>query len=140
MCINLIGWCLLICPILATVTAPAQLQATLGQSVTLRCNVTIEGSAVLKQVRWLDLNNQTVLHYQPEKSGSLTRRDGVELIDQKMNTSAIAIESTKPGDEGCYTCVFDIYPSGQQQGKTCLFLNGEVMLILIIQLYATWHD
>lgn len=118
-------------------TAPAQLHATLGHPVTLRCNVTIEVSEVLKQVRWLDLNNRTVLHYQPEKPGSITRQDGVKLIDQQMHTSAIAIERTKLGDEGCYMCVFDVYPSGQKWGRTCLFLNGEVMLIIIIQLYDT---
>lgn len=128
------------CHILARVTAPAHLQAMLGRPVILSCNVTIEGGEVLKQVRWLDFHNKSVLHYQPEKPGSLTRRDGVELINQQMHTSAISIELTKPGDEGCYTCVFDVYPSGQQRGKTCLILNGEVMLILIIQLYDTWHD
>ncbi|KAB5523580.1 hypothetical protein PHYPO_G00154240 [Pangasianodon hypophthalmus] len=109
----------------ARVTAPVQLQTMLGRPVTLSCNVTIEVGDVLKQVRWLDFHNKSVLYYQPEKPGSLTRRDGVELIDQQMHTSAIAIERTKPGDEGCYTCVFDVYPSGQQRGKTCLFLNAK---------------
>lgn len=113
-------------------SAPAQLQAMLGRPVTLSCNVTIKIPEVLKQVRWLDSKNQSVLHYQPEKPSSLTRRDGVELLDQQMHTSAIAIERTKPGDEGCYTCVFDVYPTGQKRGKTCLFLNGKVMLALII--------
>lgn len=125
------------CHILAIVTAPAQLQAMLGQPVTLGCNVSTEVGEVLKQVRWLDFHNKSVLHYQPDQPSSLKRRDGVELVDQQMYTSAIAIERTKLGDEGCYTCVFDVYPSGQQRGKICLDLNGEVILILIIQLYET---
>lgn len=124
--------------ILDRVTAPANLQSTLGRPVTLGCNVTLEGGELLKQVRWLDLHNESVLSYQPEKHESLIKRDGVELLDQEIHTSAIAIERTKPGDEGCYTCVFDVYPSGQQRGKTCLLLNGEVMPILMIQLYDSY--
>ncbi|KAK3510674.1 hypothetical protein QTP70_012991 [Hemibagrus guttatus] len=107
------------------VTAPANLQSMLGRPVTLGCNVTLEGGELLKQVRWLDLHNESVLSYQPEKHETLIKRDGVELLDQEMHTSAIAIERTKPGDEGCYTCVFDVYPSGQQWGKTCLRLNAK---------------
>lgn len=116
-------------------SAPTQLQPMLGYPVTLRCNVTIKVNEVLKQVRWLDFNNQSLLHYQPGNGESLTKRVGVMLVDARKQTSAIAIERIKPGDEGCYTCVFDVYPSGQQRGKICLLLNGEVMLILIIQLY-----
>ncbi|KAK2818152.1 hypothetical protein Q7C36_022085 [Tachysurus vachellii] len=107
------------------VTAPAHLQSTLGRPATLGCNVTIGGNEVLKQVRWLDLHNESVLSYQPEKPESLTKREGVELLDQETHSSAIAIEKTKPGDEGCYTCVFYVYPTGQQWGKTCLLLNAK---------------
>ncbi|KAI4889462.1 hypothetical protein NFI96_011633 [Prochilodus magdalenae] len=110
----------------AKVTAPAQLQATLGLPFMLGCNVTIENEDTLKQVRWLDVQNNTILHYQPQTPGSLTRDDGVELVAHKAHTSAIAITEAKPGSEGCYTCVFDIYPSGQQQGKTCLLLIAKV--------------
>lgn len=127
-------------PILAKVSAPAHLQATLGLPVTLGCNVTIEGGEVLKQVRWLDLHNRSVLYYQPQKQESLTKRDGVELLDQEMHTSAIAIERTRPGDEGCYTCVFDVYPSGQQRGKTCLLLNGKVKLIFIFYIFNKYKQ
>ncbi|KAL6481698.1 hypothetical protein MHYP_G00097780 [Metynnis hypsauchen] len=110
----------------AKVNAPAQLQAMLGYPFILGCNVTIDAKEVLKQVRWLNVQNKTILHYQPQKPGSLTRHDGVELITQKAHTSAIAIKKAKPGDEGCYTCVFDVYPTGQQEGKTCLFIVAKV--------------
>lgn len=110
----------------ANVTAPAQLQVAMNLPVTLSCNVTIKSGEVLKNVHWLDVHHKTILHYQPEKPGSLTRRAGVELVDQHMHTSAITIQRTKPGDDGCYTCVFEVHPSGQHRGKTCLFLTASV--------------
>ncbi|XP_062866522.1 OX-2 membrane glycoprotein [Trichomycterus rosablanca] len=110
----------------AKVTAPAEIQAQVSHTATLGCNVTLGNAEIISQVRWLDVHNKTVLHYQPGKPGSLTRRDGVELVDQRMTTSVIVIQRTKPENEGCYTCVFDVYPSGQQQGKTCLLLVAQV--------------
>ncbi|XP_046693850.1 OX-2 membrane glycoprotein-like [Silurus meridionalis] len=109
----------------AEVSAPAQLQATLGHPVTLGCNLTIGNGEDLKQVRWLDLHNKSVLYYQPNKPGSLIKREGVELIDQHIDRSSFVIERTKLGDEGCYTCVFDVYPSGQQKRTICLSLNAK---------------
>lgn len=113
-------------PLHAKVTAPAQLHAALGLPFMMGCNVTTEVGEVLKQVRWLDDRNKTILYYQPQKPGDLISHDGVELVKQQAHTSAIAIQKVKPGDEGCYTCVFDVYPSGQQQGKTCLFVMAKV--------------
>ncbi|XP_017570594.1 OX-2 membrane glycoprotein [Pygocentrus nattereri] len=117
---------ILLPPLQAKVIAPAYLQATLGFPFILGCNVTINAKEVLKQVRWLNAQNETILHYQPQEPGSLTRHDGVELVTKQAHTSAIAIQKAKPGDEGCYTCVFDVYPTGQQQGKTCLFVVTRV--------------
>ncbi|XP_066517054.1 OX-2 membrane glycoprotein [Hoplias malabaricus] len=118
---------LILLPLLqAKVTAPAQLHATLGLPFVLPCNVSIKSGEVLKQVRWLGVQNNTLLHYLANNPGSLTRNDGVELVTQPTHTSAISIKKTKPGDEGCYTCMFDVYPSGQQQGKTCVSVEAKV--------------
>ncbi|XP_007246733.3 OX-2 membrane glycoprotein [Astyanax mexicanus] len=116
----------LLAPLHAKVTAPAQQHAALGLPFMLGCNVTTEDGEVLKQVRWLDVRNKTILHYQPQRPGDLISHDGVELAKQRAHTSAIALEKVKAGDEGCYTCVFDVYPTGQQQGKTCLSVTARV--------------
>ncbi|KAK1802969.1 hypothetical protein P4O66_021508, partial [Electrophorus voltai] len=110
----------------AKVTAPSQLQATLGLPFMLACNVTVEDGDILKQVRWLDTHDTPILHYQPGRAGSITKRARVDLLDQQVHTSAISIQHANAGDEGCYTCVFDVYPSGQQQAKTCLILMAKV--------------
>ncbi|XP_072513868.1 OX-2 membrane glycoprotein [Salminus brasiliensis] len=116
----------LLSPLHAKVSAPAQLHAALGLPFMLGCNVTTEVGDNIKQVRWLDVRNKTILHYEPQNPSGLTSHDGVKLVSQHAHTSVIAIQNVKPGDEGCYTCVFDVYPSGQQQGKTCLFVMAKV--------------
>ncbi|XP_076839648.1 OX-2 membrane glycoprotein [Brachyhypopomus gauderio] len=117
---------ILVPPQQAKVTAPSHLQATLGLPFVLACNLTLENGDILKQVRWLDTHNATVLHYEPENAGRVRKQARVELVKQQVHSSAISVQDATPGDEGCYTCVFDIYPSGQQQAKTCIFLLAKV--------------
>lgn len=95
----------------------------------LTCNITMETGEDLKQVLWLDMTNKTILHYQPDKYDLITK-DGVNLSQrtagQQAHTSVITIGRAGPAIEGCYQCLFDVYPTGQQRGRTCLSLMGEV--------------
>lgn len=112
------------------VLAPSHLQAMAGLPFVLACNITMEKGEVLKQVLWLDMTNKTILHYQPDKYDHVTRVDGVELSQQtaapQAHTSVITIRKAAPANEGCYHCLFDVYPSGQQRGRTCLSLTAMV--------------
>lgn len=116
--------------VLGKVLAPSHLQAMTGHPFMLACNITLETGETLKQVLWLDMTNKTILHYQPDEYGHVTQVDGVELSQQtagpQAHTSVITIRRVTPANEGCYHCLFDVYPTGQQRGRTCLSLMGEV--------------
>ncbi|KAK9981127.1 hypothetical protein ABG768_000692 [Culter alburnus] len=115
------------------VLAPSHLQAMAGLPFMLACNITMETGEALKQVLWLDMTNKTILHYQPDKYEHVTKVDGVELSQQtegqQAHTSVITIRRAGPANEGCYQCLFDVYPSGQQRGRTCLSLTAKVELM-----------
>ncbi|XP_051751816.1 OX-2 membrane glycoprotein-like isoform X3 [Ctenopharyngodon idella] len=115
------------------VLAPSHLQAMAGLPFMLACNITMETGEALKQVHWLDMTNKTILHYQPDKYEHVTKVDGIELSQQiegqQAHTSVITIKRAGPANEGCYQCLFDVYPSGQQRGRTCLSLTAKVELM-----------
>ncbi|XP_026060276.1 OX-2 membrane glycoprotein isoform X2 [Carassius auratus] len=115
------------------VLAPSHLQAMTGHPFMLACNITLETGETLKQVLWLDMTNKTILHYQPDEYGHVTQVDGVELSQQtagpQAHTSVITIRRVTPANEGCYHCLFDVYPTGQQRGRTCLSLMAMVEMM-----------
>lgn len=107
------------------VTAPARLEAPVERPFTLTCSVSRDRGESLKQVRWLDVQNQTLLSYQPGNRDSVSGQQHVELASSPKDTSAITIRRVGFRDEGCYTCIFDMHPSGSKQGQTCLTVTGE---------------
>ncbi|KAJ8013181.1 hypothetical protein DPEC_G00050610 [Dallia pectoralis] len=44
----------------------------------------------------------------------------------RQDTSSITIRRVSFRDEGCYTCIFDLEPSGSQEGRTCLTVTSRV--------------
>lgn len=108
------------------VIAPSSLNAIAGLPFTLSCNVTTERGDTVKQVRWLNKNDQVLLAYEPGEPVKVTsRRDDVELTASHNDISAVTFKRAKGNDEGCYRCIFDVYPSGAQEGMTCLSITGE---------------
>ncbi|KAI2668397.1 OX-2 membrane glycoprotein [Labeo rohita] len=105
--------------------------AIAGLPFMLACNITMEAGEVLKQVLWEDMTNTTILHYQP--GGYVTKEDGVELSQQttgkQAHTSVITIRRAAPANEGCYQCLFDVYPTGQQRGRMCLSLTDNKTVV-----------
>ena len=102
------------------VTAPERLEAPVEKPFTLTCSVSRERGESLRQVRWLDVQNQTLLSYQAGQKDSVSGQQHVELASSPKDTSAITIRRVGFRDEGCYTCIFDMHPSGSRQGYTCL--------------------
>uniref|UniRef100_A0A8C1UUD8 Ig-like domain-containing protein n=1 Tax=Cyprinus carpio TaxID=7962 RepID=A0A8C1UUD8_CYPCA len=115
------------------VLAPPHLQVMAELPFMLACNITMETGEVLKQVLWLDMANKTIIHYQPDKEGHVTKVDGVELSQrtagQQAHTSVITIRRAATANEGCYHCLFDVYPTGQQRGRICLSLTATVEMM-----------
>ncbi|XP_054471015.1 OX-2 membrane glycoprotein [Anoplopoma fimbria] len=108
------------------VTAPERLEAPVEKSFTLTCTVSRERGESLKQVRWLDVQNQTLLSYQPNNKDSVSGQQYVELAPSPKDSSAITIRRVGFRDEGCYTCIFDMHPSGSKQGQTCLTVTSQI--------------
>ncbi|KAM9850590.1 OX-2 membrane glycoprotein [Aulostomus maculatus] len=108
------------------VTAPQHLEAAVEKPFTLTCSVVRERGESLRQVRWLDVQNQTLLSYQPGQGDSVSGQQHVELAPSPKDTSAITIQRVSFRDEGCYTCIFDMSPSGSKQGQTCLTVTAQI--------------
>ncbi|XP_041663435.1 OX-2 membrane glycoprotein isoform X2 [Cheilinus undulatus] len=108
------------------VTAPERLQAPVEKPFTLTCSVSRDRGESLRQVRWLDVQNQTLITYQPGNRDSVSGQQHVELATSPKDTSAITIRRVGFRDEGCYTCIFDMHPNGAKQGTTCLTVTSHI--------------
>lgn len=98
----------------------------MGLPLLLSCNVSIAPDDTVRQVRWLDSRGKLLLAYQQRGSAHVSHRDAnVQLASSRGDASSIRIERLRPEDEGCYRCVFDIFPSGLQEGKTCISVTGQ---------------
>ncbi|XP_034406163.1 OX-2 membrane glycoprotein-like [Cyclopterus lumpus] len=111
------------------VTAPASLRAEVGRPLLLGCNVTTEAGETVQQVRWLNRHEKVLLAYQPSAPVRVSHREpDVQLTASHDDASYITIERVRPDDEGCYRCIFDVYPRGPLEGSTCILLTGKVRL------------
>lgn len=108
------------------VTAPQYMLAPVNKPFTLTCSVSRERGETLRQVRWIDVENQTLLTYQPGNKDSVTGQQHVELGPGPRDTSNVILTRVSFRDEGCYTCIFDMHPSGSQQGTTCITVTSQV--------------
>uniref|UniRef100_A0A1A8S268 CD200 molecule n=1 Tax=Nothobranchius rachovii TaxID=451742 RepID=A0A1A8S268_9TELE len=108
-------------------TAPALLKAPVDKPFTLTCSISRDRGESVRQVRWLDVQNQTLLSYQPMNKDSVSGQQHVELApSSSKDSSSITIHRVGFRDEGCYTCIFDLQPSGSKQGQTCLTVDAQV--------------
>lgn len=108
------------------VTAPQYVLAPVNKPFTLTCSVSRERGDSLKQVRWIDVQNKTLLTYQPSNKDSVNGQQHVELGPSPKDTSNVILSRVSFRDEGCYTCIFDLHPSGSQQGSTCITVTSQV--------------
>ncbi|RVE75500.1 hypothetical protein OJAV_G00017510 [Oryzias javanicus] len=112
---------------LCDVKTAGSLTAEAGQPAVLRCDISLASGQVVRQVRWLNRHNVAVLAFEPPARVSLSQ-DHVKLIPSRRNATAITISRLRPEDGGCYRCIFDVYPSGRQEGSTCITVVGKVHL------------
>lgn len=107
------------------VTAPASLSAEAGGSLVLSCSITTAAGDTVRQVRWHNKHNKILLAYEQSAPIRFSHRNPkVQLTASHNGASSITIENVQPDDGGCYRCVFDVYPTGLQEGKTCVSVIG----------------
>ncbi|XP_029306085.1 OX-2 membrane glycoprotein-like [Cottoperca gobio] len=111
------------------VIAPASLSAEVGHSLLLGCNVTTQTGDTVQQVRWLYERNKVLLTYEQSVPVRVSHQEpNVQLTASDNDGSYITIKRLRTDDEGCYHCIFDVYPRGQLEGTTCISVTGKVRL------------
>ncbi|XP_027031115.1 OX-2 membrane glycoprotein isoform X2 [Tachysurus fulvidraco] len=109
------------------VMAPPRVEATLDKPFTLSCMLSKSRGEQVKQVRWLDMKNQTLISYMPGQPDSVSGQHHVELGEGPKDYSKVLIKRVSSRDEGCYTCIFDVYPTGSKEGQTCITVTASVV-------------
>lgn len=114
-----------VCHPSGSVVAVPSLVAEAGQPLTIGCDVTLAAGATLHQVRWLH-KHKPLLSYEHSVPVRVSHQEAdVELAAHHNTASYITIRKVGPGHEGCYSCVFDVFPTGQQRNRTCVTVVGE---------------
>ncbi|KAK7893305.1 hypothetical protein WMY93_022457 [Mugilogobius chulae] len=109
------------------VTASKNLTVTVGESLNLSCSISTSTGHSIHQVHWLNRHKQTLLAYKPSSPVQISHQDqSVLLTSSQHGASHITIKTVKPEDDGCFFCIFDVYPTGPQEGKTCVTVKGKV--------------
>ncbi|XP_041637646.1 nectin-2-like [Cheilinus undulatus] len=107
------------------VLAPASLTAEVNHPLLLGCNITMKPSDSVRQVRWLNKYNKVLLAYEQSMPVRISLQDpNVQLTANSNDASFITIKSVRPEDEGCFRCVFDVFPTGAQDARTCVIVTG----------------
>lgn len=110
------------------VIAPANLNAEAGRPLLLSCNITTATGGTVRQVRWFH-RRKILLAYEQGVPPRISHKDSnVRLTSSHNDASFITIDKVRPDDEGCYRCIFDVFPLGQQEGQTCISVIGKVRL------------
>ncbi|XP_034072671.1 OX-2 membrane glycoprotein-like [Gymnodraco acuticeps] len=111
------------------VVAPASVTAEAGLPLLLGCSVTTETGDTVRQVRWLDRHKKVLLAYEQSEPVRVSHQEpNVQLNASHSNGSYITIQRVGSEDEGCYSCIFDVFPRGPQEGATCVSVTGKVSL------------
>lgn len=134
MCGFAVHLCLLLCIVvlavsttLGKVITTANLTTEVGRALTLSCNFTISADETIHQVRWLNKHGKTLLAHDHKSPIHISQQElNVHLASSNNGASSITIKTVTPEDEGCYSCIFDVFPGGQQEGKTCIIVTGNV--------------
>ncbi|XP_054649100.1 OX-2 membrane glycoprotein-like isoform X2 [Dunckerocampus dactyliophorus] len=117
------------CSTQGEVVSSATLTTEAGEPVLLGCNVTTATGDSIHQVRWLDRHNKLLLAYEERAAVRISHRSpNVQLAASDKASSYISITRVLPEDEGCYRCIFDVFPKGSQEGSACIRVTARVHL------------
>uniref|UniRef100_A0A671XCP2 Ig-like domain-containing protein n=1 Tax=Sparus aurata TaxID=8175 RepID=A0A671XCP2_SPAAU len=108
--------------ILVKWTAPASLSAEAGGSLVLSCSITTAAGDTVRQVRWHNKHNKILLAYEQSAPIRFSHRNPKVQLTASHNALMTG---------GCYRCVFDVYPTGLQEGKTCVSVIDDRSVIIL---------
>ncbi|KAK6466285.1 OX-2 membrane glycoprotein-like, partial [Huso huso] len=101
--------------------------AVLNKDFTLKCSLSNNN---VMQITWQKEKDQG----SPKNMASYSKRFGPNVLEpyhQRMNfsclglnESSITIHKVQAEDEGCYLCLFNIYPQGSIVGRSCFTVFG----------------
>ncbi|XP_074051406.1 OX-2 membrane glycoprotein-like isoform X2 [Macrotis lagotis] len=96
--------------------------STVGENVTLSCQLSAKNDVL--QVTW-QKEGQTIDNiatYSPNHGPRLlgSYHNHVHVTQRDLKSSAITFKSVSLEDEGCYRCIFSVFPIGPVQGRMCL--------------------
>uniref|UniRef100_A0A3Q2FGI7 Ig-like domain-containing protein n=1 Tax=Cyprinodon variegatus TaxID=28743 RepID=A0A3Q2FGI7_CYPVA len=106
----------------------ATVTATVGEDAPLSCQL-LETKDV-QQVTWQKVfgsKERNICSYS-EYFGQTVNpdfKDKVQFTEAGLKNSSIVIRNVTEQDEGCYLCLFNIYPDGALMGRTCLKVYGK---------------
>ncbi|XP_015260169.1 PREDICTED: OX-2 membrane glycoprotein-like, partial [Cyprinodon variegatus] len=107
----------------AVVQTPLNVLAAVGEDAPLGCQL-LETKDV-QQVTWQKVfgsKERNICSYS-EYFGQTVNpdfKDKVQFTEAGLKNSSIVIRKVTEQDEGCYLCLFNIYPDGALRGRTCL--------------------
>lgn len=111
----------------AQVSAPASLTVLAGRPLLLGCNITTAPGDAVRQVRWLNQSGDVLLAYEQNVPVRISHQEPlVRLAAAHRHRSAITLQGVR--HDGCYRCLFDVFPTGTQEGNTCVHVTGEVLM------------
>ncbi|XP_044516314.1 OX-2 membrane glycoprotein-like [Gracilinanus agilis] len=129
-----------------------EVTSIVGENVTLSCQLPTDNEVL--QVTWQKEGPTTAnmatysTHHSPRLLGSY--HEHVRVTQSDLNSSAITLDFVTLEDEGCYRCIFSIFPIGPVQGRMCLsvyaisepqvdaqFLTGEEGEVLVASCSVT---
>ncbi|XP_072254452.1 CD226 antigen-like [Pyxicephalus adspersus] len=102
-----------------------------GESATLKCLLTKSDN--LNQVTWKKIGKgiETKLATYIKGKGFKVDKPYENLMNfsiSYLNESTITIYKARLEDEGCYACIFNVFPEGAKEGRVCLSIPGEVLI------------
>lgn len=110
---------------------------TIGPIYTLSSS-----SAGVHQVTWQKLSEdgrvQNLATYS-ERFGQQVNspfQDKVVFTEASLSSSAITVKNVTWADSSCYICSFNAFPSGSQNHKNCLDVQGTVNIVAVSQKVA----
>ncbi|XP_073473423.1 OX-2 membrane glycoprotein-like isoform X2 [Aquarana catesbeiana] len=116
-------------------------EVTVGGNVTLQCR--LQASQEIFQITW---QKETGNHTGPVATcskmygerilGHLSNRTEQHTVDT-LSLSAITINPVTMEDQGCFKCIFNVYPTGANSGTICLEVHERNISDPILEIHPT---